>query len=211
MEIAIIPNDVWIFLTSMESRCSNINWRLHKTRNQLCLNVTWPVNSLCVLPVGDNRGSPERPSNSRQKTDHRPTPTVGKVIVVKKRKSPSQKKRDRARLVAWKEKLTRGRPTKCVAADAPQPPCTKTDTPDTPVSVDTPSESVNCVGLTVRESNVTQIEPTETDAAEPSAVKPRMCYVCHHPESDSGTMIRLCMGCNSVGYCKQACQLKHWI
>ena len=93
----------------MDACCDRLCWTLQKTAQMISLNLEWPI------PVGDNRvfSKYAKSSDTTLNCDHSAMPASMestdaeyKKVTRTRRKSPSQKKRDRQRYEDWKHRIT---------------------------------------------------------------------------------------------------------
>ena len=111
-----VPDDVWNFLKNLDGISRPSTWTISKTRRRLTLTIYLPIsdwnsNEFDSAPHPVSRDPSEPPCLPQQQTSAEKSPTETSIDLVptssrssKKKKSPSQRSRDRARWKVWKER-----------------------------------------------------------------------------------------------------------
>ncbi len=89
-----MPDDAWKLLAALDNQDGSMHWNLQKWKGKMSLMIIWPTNTDQLVPFLD-----PQPTRAQMHC-HIPC----KVRSPKKKKSPSQLKRDRKRLQEWKAK-----------------------------------------------------------------------------------------------------------
>ena len=146
----------------------------------------------------------------------------------KKKKSPSQIRRDKARMETWKlqrsleleNQLARQAQVELDslehASDLQSPderhPDVDVIAPDSARIISSGSPVVSVEILPVYSASGTSVveHPTHvSDDVSDDCLPMAKCFVCETPESDTVT-IRSCSGCKVTKYCSRDCQIHHW-
>ena len=134
LKIRGIPAAAWTFLAALDVQVPGASWNIGKNGHRARLTVNFPVENLCKLnsvPCDVIHGGPTKintePGNVQQKK--------------LKKKTPSQRKRDKARLEAWKQRRQSN-----ISLETVQPVTVEAEATSVTVTPET-TDSANCSGL----------------------------------------------------------------
>ena len=198
-------------------------WKIKQANGKIFLEVTWTKSKSRAVSIERPRTNhvDKTPRLAQPSSDAEPPPCVTHVVTgssgkdkKRKKKSPSTRKRDRARLVNWRTKKR----TQKISRD-PSPTIQ-------PANESVPRPSLECgkapdVDKLVK-PNEPQAEPQDTTCLHVTDVgldlehfvEPIVnhCFnlECLAPESGVPGSLKKCTRCSVAMYCSRTCQAKHW-
>ena len=236
MNLDGFTKDVWSYIASLENKYVGLSWNIQKKQNKCYVSI--------VLPIKDrlNHSNLPRPEvgclNQPSNIKHVDTPQADATVAEpkpKKRKSPSQKRRDKRRLDIWKRsrasRSTSPQHTSVTITTSPASPdralITTSSSPTVDLTSRSPVDAVRGVQPTQLQHPTLQLDPILThqltsidesldirsDSEQVADLfadgDSRLCFHCGRRESLDLKM-KLCTRCECVEYCSKECQIADW-
>ena len=233
--------------------CENLipTWSLKQDKGTFSLRIFWnpkpAVKTPAISHVSTGRHL-SKPKSSNSKSNEsvdvqavgtdRNQPTVSHTPALhsekpsrRKRKSPSARKRDYNRLLAWRAKKSASKTGTSKSMDTPdagsvvlsskhpksEPPSSSCDPVEPTVHRASPEAQsqdkvgADCLDTSVCDSDDTEHQSSEADDSFDSKCDPNgYCITCLIPAAKVAGGLKKCTRCWMVRYCGRECQIKDW-